>query len=90
LASGKRIQLSINLQESPKYRLFFLKSYLEGRNFTVHLNDATSTQKLTPSGLPQGAVLPTTLFALYLSDMPHLPHTHLALYADDTALLYRY
>jgi hypothetical protein len=75
------------LMRLPPYLLFFLKSYLEGHTFTVHLNDATSTPKLTPSGLPQGAVLATTLFALYLSDMPHPPHTCLASYADDTALL---
>jgi len=48
----------------PDYLLFFLKSYLEGRTFTVHLNDTSSTPKSTPSGLPQGAVLSTTLFSL--------------------------
>jgi hypothetical protein len=67
----------------PDYLLFFLKSYLEGRTFTVHLNDTTSTPKATLSGLSQGAVLSTTLFSLYTSDMPH---THFTLYADDTAL----
>jgi len=46
----------------------------------------TSTP-LPPSGLPQGAVLSTTLFSLYLSDMLRSPHTHLTLYIDDTALL---
>jgi len=39
------------------------------------------------TGLPQGVVLSTTLFALYISDMPHPPNTQLALYADDTAIL---
>ena len=59
----------------PDYLLFFLKSYLEGCTFTVHLNDSTSTTKPTPSSLPQGAVLLTTLFSLYLSDIarPHTP-----------------
>jgi len=71
----------------PDYLLFFLKSYLEGRTFTAHLNDTTSTPKPTPSGLSQGAVLSTTLFSLYISDMLHPPHTHFALYADGTALL---
>jgi len=71
----------------PDYLLFFLKCYLEGRTYTVHLNDTTSTPKATLSGLPQGAVLSTTLFPFYFSDMPRPPHTHLALYADDTALL---
>jgi len=40
----------------------------------------------TSSGLPLGAVLLTTLFSLYLSDMLHPPNTHLTLYAEDTAL----
>jgi hypothetical protein len=55
--------------------------------FTVHLNGALSSPKSTPSGLPQGAVLSTTLFALYSSDTPHPPDTLLSLYADDTAVL---
>jgi hypothetical protein len=58
----------------PDYLLFFLKFYLEGRTFTVHLNDTTSTPKPTRSGLLQGAVLSTTLFSVYLSEIPHLPH----------------
>jgi hypothetical protein len=71
----------------PDYLLSFLKSYSESRTFTVHLNDSASSSKPTTSCLPQGAVLPTTLFSICIFDMPSLPHTHLALYADDTALL---
>jgi hypothetical protein len=71
----------------PTYLLFTLKAFLEGRSFTVHLHEIPSSPKITPSGLPQGAVLSTTLFALYISDVPHPPNTHLALYADDTAIL---
>jgi len=67
--------------------LFLLKSYVEGLTFTVHLNDTTSTPKPNPSGLPQRALLSTTLFSPYLSDMPLPPHTHLALYADDCPTL---
>jgi hypothetical protein len=70
----------------PDY-LFFLKSYLEGLTFTVYLNDTTSTPKPNSSHLPQRAVPSTTLFSLYLSDMPHPPHTHITLYTDDSALL---
>jgi len=44
-------------------------------------------QNPPPCGLPQGAVLSTTLFSIYLSDMPHHRHTHHTLYADDTAFL---
>jgi hypothetical protein len=71
----------------PTYLLWILKAFLEWRTFTVHLNEALSSPKGTPSGLPQGAVLSTTLFALYISDIPHTPNTQLALYADDTVIL---
>ena len=40
-----------------------------------------------PAGLPQGAVLSTTLFTLYIADIPHPPDTQLALYADDITIL---
>jgi len=67
---------------------FFLKYYLEGRTFTVHLNDSTSTPKPTPSSLLQGTtVLMTTSFSLYLSDIAHPLHTHLALYTDNNSRL---
>jgi len=68
-------------------RIIYFSSYLGGRTFTVYMNDTTSTPKSTPSGIPQGTVLSTTLFSLYLSDMPRPPHTHLALDAFDTVLL---
>ena len=71
----------------PKYLLFILRSYLEGRTYTVHKNDACSTPISPPAGLPQGAVLSTTLFTLYIADIPHPPDTQLALYADDIAIL---
>jgi hypothetical protein len=75
--------ISFNL---PPYLIHILHAFLTNRSFTVRVSDTFSAPKTTPSGLPQGAVLSTTLFALYISDIPHPPHTHLALYADDTAL----
>ena len=71
----------------PKHLLCILRSYLEGRTYTVHINDACSTPIHPPAGLPQGAVLSTTLFTLYIADIPHPPDTQLALYADDIAIL---
>jgi len=69
------------------YLLFTLRAFLERHSFTVHLHEMSSSPKITPSDLPQGAVLSTTLFTLYISDMPQPPNTQLALYADDTAIL---
>jgi hypothetical protein len=71
----------------PDYLLFVLKSYFERRTFTVHLNDTMSTPKSNTPDLPQGVILPPTLFILYVPDIPRPPHTHLVLYAHDTALV---
>jgi len=57
----------------PMYLLWILKAFLTERNFTVHVNEETSSIKTTPAGLPQGAVLSTSLFSLYISDIPHPP-----------------
>jgi hypothetical protein len=70
----------------PEYLLFNLRSYLEECTYTVHINDVRSTPIRPPAGLPQGAVLSTTLFSLYIADIPHPPDTQLALYADDIAI----
>jgi hypothetical protein len=60
------------------YLLWILKAFLE-ECITVHVNEESSSIKATPAGLPQGAVLSTTLFSLYSSDIPHPPNTQLAL-----------
>ena len=72
----------------PEYLLLFvLRSHLVERTYTVHINDARSTPIRPPVGLSQGAVLSTTLFSLYIADIPHPPDTQLALFADGTAIL---
>jgi len=74
----------ISLQLPPY--LCILCAFLMGCSFSVQLNDAFSTPKNTSAGLSQGAVLSISLFAIYISDIPHPSNTQLALYADDTAL----
>lgn len=71
----------------PLYLLYFPRSYLTNRSFQVTQNQVTSLPISPPAGLPQGAVLSTTLFSLYLADIPQLPNIVLAQYADDTGLL---
>jgi len=78
------ISSSINF---PPYLLLLLKTFLENRSYSVHLNFSVSTPIFLQAGLPQGAVLSTTLFSLYIADLPTSPNTLLALYADDTAVL---
>ena len=75
------------LYKFPPYLLLLLKTFLENRSYSVHLNFSVSTPIFLQAGLPQGAVLSTTLFSLYIADLPTFPNTLLALYADDTAVL---
>ena len=57
----------------PTYLIHILKAFLTDRSFIVRLTDTFSTPKITPSGPPQGTVPSTTLFAIYISDMPPPP-----------------
>jgi hypothetical protein len=69
----------------PPYIICILRAFLVGRS-SVRLNNASSTPQNTLAGLTQGAVLSTTVFAIYTSDMPHPSNIQLALYADDSPL----
>lgn len=62
-----------------------IQSYLVNRSFSVYIGDIKSSPKCTPAGVPQGSILGPYLFTLFINDMPKQPHTHLAIYADDTA-----
>jgi hypothetical protein len=45
-----------------------------------------STPREMQAGVPQGSVLSTTLFNLYINDAPKTNGVHLGLFADDTCL----
>lgn len=53
----------------------------------VRVNNTLSSITPIHSGVPQGSVLSPTLFNAYVNSIPRHPHTTLALFADDTALL---
>ena len=57
----------------PSYLLLILKASLEERKFSFHVHNEVSSMKTNPAALPQGAILSTTLFRLYVSDIPPLP-----------------
>ncbi|GBP51809.1 RNA-directed DNA polymerase from mobile element jockey [Eumeta japonica] len=47
-------------------------SFLEGRNFYVTVEDATSDPRRISAGVPQGSCLSPCLYAVYTDDFPTL------------------
>ncbi|GFV97988.1 RNA-directed DNA polymerase from mobile element jockey [Trichonephila clavipes] len=67
--------------------LKIIHSYLNSREFRVRVENCLSSPRPVKSGIPQGSLLGPRLFNLYISDIPKADNVHLAMYADDTAII---
>ena len=63
-----------------------LINYLEDRKQRVVLNGQTSSWKKILAGVPQGSVLGTILFLIYINDLPDGIKSICKIFADDTSL----
>ena len=63
-------------------------SYLTNRSFIVNVGKEFSCPSKLSCGVPQGSILGTLLFLLYINDMPQAVNSELLLYANDTCLIY--
>ncbi|VVC39413.1 Pre-C2HC domain,Zinc finger, CCHC-type,Reverse transcriptase domain [Cinara cedri] len=70
----------------PTYYLL-IKSYLTDRYFQVRVGASFSGIGKINSGVPQGGILSPTLFNIYIADQPTSPHTTVAEFADDKAII---
>ena len=66
--------------------LAWLTSYLTNRTQAVCVGDEVSTPMPVLSGVPQGSILGSVLFTLYISDLPSCIHFNFMMYVDDTVI----
>ena len=59
---------------------------MEERTLIVNYNNITSSIRYVKLGVPQGSVLGSLLFMLYLNDLPNYVDRHVTMYADDTTI----
>jgi hypothetical protein len=71
----------------PDHFYLVLKSYLTNRHFRVTHEDSYSELTLIKAGVPQGSVLGTVLYLLYINDVPTTSNSTMATSADDTAVM---
>ncbi|GFW85717.1 probable RNA-directed DNA polymerase from transposon BS [Trichonephila clavipes] len=67
--------------------LKIIHSYLNSREFRVKVENCPSSPRPVKNGIPQGSLLGPRLFNLYINDIPKADNGHLAMYADDTAII---
>ena len=63
-----------------------LENYLSGRFQRVVLNGQTSSWRPVLAGAPQGSILGSLLFLIYINDLPNELKSNAKLIADDTSL----
>ena len=67
----------------------FLSSYLHNRTKKCTVNGVLSKNCTLTCGIPQGTILGSLLFLLYINDLPNcLSNSQPRMYADDTHLTY--
>ncbi|GFX22190.1 RNA-directed DNA polymerase from mobile element jockey [Trichonephila clavipes] len=64
-----------------------IPSYLNSKEFRVRVENRLSSPRPVKSGIPLISLLGQRLLNLYTNDIPRADNVHLAMYADDTAII---
>lgn len=72
----------------PNTKYMLLKSYLQGRFFQVKYDDHLFSPRNIEVGVPQGSVLGTALYTVYIDGIPTSEEVMTTTYANDTPQLF--
>ena len=79
-----------NLGTANKALLYF-ESYLTNRQQSTRLATSLSEQLTITLGVPLGSILGTTLFSLYMNDLPEvIKFSNIESYVDDTKIYFSF
>ena len=70
-----------------KNTVTWFRSYLCEWKFKISINTSYSSPCNLLCGIPQGSILGSLLFLLYINDLPQAVVSDLLLYADDTCIV---
>lgn len=79
----------LDLLETPKYMTKLIRHFLEDRELSIRINNATSDKFHNAQGVPQGSPLSPLLYNIFCYDIfvQTKPTEYILQYADDTALI---
>jgi hypothetical protein len=66
--------------------LRWTRSFLTNRTQKVKVGTAVSSEGKVLSGIPQGSILGTILFTIFINDLPECVQSSCKIFADDTKI----
>ena len=70
----------------PREIILWIQQWLTGRSSVVMVNSGVSKSFQVTSGVPQGSVLGSLLFLIFIDDLTQNIKSDIRLYADDALL----
>ena len=74
----------------PKNAIAWFRSYLSERKFKINVNTSYSSPSNLIRGVPQGSILGSLLYLLYINNLPQAVASDSILYADDSCIVFQH
>lgn len=79
-------KLSINIYRCDHLMLSWFKTYLQGKQQCVYIEENLSSKKPVCFGVPHGSILGPLLFIIFINDLPLWVTSNIDMYPDDSTI----